>query len=885
MKQTLRESLNISRFAIKYTRLTLCFWITVTVAGVFAFSSLKYALFPDVTFPVVIIQATAPFNTAEETELRLTNPLEESLRSINKAELFSSSYPGQSIINVAFNARLKLSKSTKTVKNALKQAALPSNTSVKVRPFSINESAAISYAIQSETQPLERLADIARQKIIPPLEKLPGVSRVELLGDSNFRKTKDINSKDINSDETNSPTLVRFNRKDVLSIRIVKQADANTLNVVSLTEKAIDGLQTDLPDVNLILAETQADYIEEATQSTIQGLIGAIVLAILVIFLFLRNFQATLITALAIPISLLGTAIVMVIAGFNFETLTLLALALVIGIIIDDAIVDIENITRHIDRGESPKQAAIKGTDEIGLTVTASTVTIAAVFIPIAFIGGNLGHFFKPFSLTVSAAVLISLMVARTLSPVLAIYWMKPRTRQFEKKRDFFLVRPYINLLNWSLVNRKIVIIIAIISLILGFSLIPLIPKGFIPKLDRGEFNITYTLPVPQIPRRLHTSFGSNTSSWISDLAQSPEQFLLRINSRVGRKFEQLILDNSNVKSAYTIAGVHGDPLKGKIYVKLHSNRESSTSEVQEHIRYILPKLRGETTSIEDILFVETGDDSPLKVALLGNDFKSLRKTANKLKSRIKEVPGLVDIKMSGEDEQTLMIEHFQQQRVIYITANLTEGFGLGDVTDKVISITQSNLPPDVSLDIQGASAQVRKIFSEFAIALILAIICMIAVLYISFGRWLEPLVVVLSLPFSLIGAMLALLITQSDFGMISLIGLIFLLGLLDKNAILLMDYINQLRQQGINRHQAILETGKVRLRPIIMTTTSTILGMLPIALGLGAGSELRQPMAVAITGGLITSSLLSLIIVPVLYSLLEDGWTKIVSNIFKLSK
>ncbi|XTZ10880.1 MAG: efflux RND transporter permease subunit, partial [cyanobacterium endosymbiont of Rhopalodia yunnanensis] len=640
-------------------------------------------------------------------------------------------------------------------------------------------------------------------------------------------------------------------------------------------------LQANLPDIRLILAETQADYIEEATQSTIQGLIGAIVLAILVIFPFLQNFQATLITALTIPISLLGTAIVMMIAGFNLETLTLLALALVIGIIVDDAIVDIENIARHIDRGENPKKAAIKGTDEIGLTVTASTITIAAVFIPIAFIGGNLEHFFKPFGLTVSAAVFISLMVARTLSPVLAIYWMKPKREKNKKKRVFFLVRPYRNLLNWSLVNRKIVITIALISLVLGLSLIPLIPRGFVPKLDRGEFNIIYTLPVPKIPQRLRINFNNNTSSWISDLAQSPEQFLLRINSRVGKKFEQLILDDFNVKSAYTIAGIHGDPLKGKIYVKLNSDRQFSTSEVQERIRNTLPKLRGVTTSIEDILFVETGDDSTLKVALLGNDFKSLRQTAEKLKSHIKDVPGVGEVKMSSEDEQTLVIEHFQRQRVIYITANLTERVGLGDVTNKVISITQSNLPHDISFDIQGASAQVRKIFSEFAIALILAVVCMIAVLYVSFGRWLEPLVVVLSLPLTLIGAMFALLITQNDFGMISLIGLIFLLGLLDKNAVLLMDYISQLRQQGINRHQAILETGEVRLRPIIMTTTSTILGMLPIALGLGAGSELRQPMAVAIIGGLITSSLLSLIIVPVLYTLLEDGWIKIVNKNF----
>ncbi|WP_267383837.1 efflux RND transporter permease subunit [Cyanobacterium sp. uoEpiScrs1] len=877
MKQALRESLNISRFAIKHARLTLCFWGMVVILGCFAFSSLKYALFPDVSFPVVVIQATASFDTAEETELRLTNPLEESLKSLSKAELFSSSYPGQSIINIAFDARLQLNKSTKIVKNAIKQASIPSDTILKVRTLSINESAAISYAIQSQIKPLETLADIAREEIIPSLEKLPGVSRVELLGDGNFRKIKDVNS-----DEINPPTLVRFNSKNVLSVRIVKQSNANTLNVVNLTKKAIHGLESALPDIQLILAETQADYIEEATQSTIQGLIGAIILAVLVIFPFLRNFQATLITALTIPVSLLGTAIVMRIAGFNLEILTLLALALVIGIIVDDAIVDIENIARHIDCGEHPKKAAIKGTDEIGVTVTASTITIVAVFIPIAFIGGNLEHFFKPFGLTVSAAVFISLMVARTLSPVLAIYWIKPRIKGTKNKKVFFLVRPYRNLLNWSLVNRKVVITIAIISFILGLSLIPLIPKGFIPKLDRGEFNLIYTLPVPKIPQRLLTNSNSNTSSWISNLAQSPEQFLLRINSRIGTKFEQLILDDPNVRSTYTIVGIHGNPLMGKIYVKLNGNRQFSTSEVQEHIRDILPKLRGVTTSIEDILFVETGDDSTLKVALLGNNFKSLQQAGKELKLNIQEVPGLVDVKMSGEGEKNLAIEHFQRQRVIYITANLKEGVGLGDVTNKVISITQSNLPSDISFDIQGASAQVRKIFGEFTIAVISAVICMIAVLYISFRRWLEPLVVLLSLPLTLIGAMFALLITQNDFGMISLIGLIFLLGLLDKNAILLMDYINQLRQRGIDRHQAILETGEVRLRPIVMTTASTILGMLPIALGLGAGSELRQPMAVAIIGGLTTSSLLSLIIVPVLYTLLEDGWIKIMNKIFK---
>jgi multidrug efflux pump subunit AcrB len=302
---------------------------------------------------------------------------------------------------------------------------------------------------------------------------------------------------------------------------------------------------------------------------------------------------------------------------------------------------------------------------------------------------------------------------------------------------------------------------------------------------------------------------------------------------------------------------------------------------MQEKIREKLPQLKGGTISIEDILFVETGDDAPLKVALLGENVQTLNQTAETLKKQLKDIPGLVDIKISG-DKNNLIIEHFQEKRVVYITANLLEEVGLGDVTNKVVKTAKTILPSGVTLDVQGASAQVRSIFQEFGFALVLAIICMLTVLYIPFGRWLEPLVVVLSLPLSIVGAMFGLLITQSDFGMISLIGLIFLLGLLNKNALLLMDYTNQLRERGMSRDEAILTTGETRLRPIIITTASTILGMLPIALGLGAGSELRQPMAVAIIGGLMTSSLLSLIVVPVLYTLLEDSWGKLSPKKFK---
>jgi multidrug efflux pump subunit AcrB len=282
---------------------------------------------------------------------------------------------------------------------------------------------------------------------------------------------------------------------------------------------------------------------------------------------------------------------------------------------------------------------------------------------------------------------------------------------------------------------------------------------------------------------------------------------------------------------------------------------------------------------VEDILFVQTGDDSPLKVALMGEDLNLLQITAETLKTEVEKIPGLIQIKLTGITKNGDSIEHFKGKRAVYLSANLAPDYTLGEITKQVEAIAQSLLPTGISLELQGDSARIGQVFTEFGISLMLSLAGMLFILIWLFRSLLEPIVIALSLPLSIVGAMLGLLITQSDFGMISLIGLIFLLGLLDKNAILLIDYANQLRKQGLNRHEALLETGVVRLRPILMTTASTILGMLPLALGLGAGAELRQPMAVAIMGGLITSSLLSLIVVPVLYTLVEDFWKQ---NTFK---
>lgn len=913
----IRDHFNISRLAIRHGWFTVCCWIVIAVAGLFAFSSLKYALFPDISFPVVVVNATAPLETALESEAQLVLPLEtelEPIEGLNK--ILSSTAAGRTVMNLRFAVGTDLAESTRAVEGAIAQANLPAEAATEVIPLNLNEATAVTYALTSDELPLMDLADLAETEVRPAFEALSGVLRVDLLGvGTQSAASQDEWEGSFLQNLQNPPTLIRFEGQEAVALEVVKREDANTLEVVEAAETAVQELQPVLSDVQLTLAATQADYIQAATQATIDSLLGAILIAVLVILGFLRSWRATLITALAIPLSLLGTSIVMAIYGFNLETITLLALALVIGIIVDDAIVEIENIVRHLELGLSPREAALKATEEIGLTVSASTLTIVAVFLPVAFMGGTVGQFFKPFGLTVSAAVLTSLLVARTLSPVLAVYWLRSRPRQPESEAagaapDSLLERGYGRALLWSLRHRWVVVAIATASFAIGISVIPLIPRGFIHQLDRGEFYLNYTAPLPQLPAQIAAADPTQLAQQAgladtdgvppqlpeADAAQlaqqaalaeagnspqipgDPRDRLLQSTLDEADSLEAQVFDLPETISLLTIVGGQGRPNEGSLYVKLTPSRDRDTAAVQAALREALPESDTVTTSVEDIQFVDTGE-KPLRVALLGDDILALNQAAAEIRDEVANLPGFADIQITGEANTAadiVEIERQNGQRVAYISANLGEGNALGDATNQVVAIAESVVPEDVQIDLGADSARIGEVLGSFSRTLVFAIICMLVVLIIPFGRLLEPAVVGLSLPLSVTGAMFALLIIQSEFGIVSLLGLLFLLGLLDKNALLLMDYANQLRRSGLQRTEAILQTGLVRLRPILMTTASTVLGMVPIALGLGAGAELRQPMAVAIIGGLLTSTLLSLIVVPVLYTLLEDGWSQL---------
>jgi multidrug efflux pump subunit AcrB len=716
--------------------------------------------------------------------------------------------------------------------------------------------------------------------------------------------------------------------------------------------------------VKLTLAATQAEYINQATHSTIDALIEAIVLSVIVMYPFLWNWKATIISALAIPTTLFGTFIVMAVLGYNLETITLLALALVIGIIVDDAIVDVENIIRHLETGKPPRQAVIEATNEIGLTVTAATLTVVAVFLPVGLMEGVIGQFFRPFGITVSVAVIISLLVARTLSPMLGAYWLRAPRSQADKESPIFetqssktdspdsiaenpdslpaddgsfvdreeyhtgFVGWYRNLLEWSLDHRLIVIGLAIVSFVAGLVLIPFIPTGFIPKLDRGEFNIRYTAPLPILPNLVRLAKTAHlggppeanqranlpnqgngltppiqSSQTLPSLpkglpagisptnlppgvnpatlaaAKIPPINPLQDSLDVAKKLETSVRKHPAVESVFTSIGTRQQPNKGVLYIKLKKDRKARTAEVQDQIRKDLPVLKEVNTSVEDIQFVDTGGEKPLQVVLMGDNSQVLSKITKQIKRRMEKLPGFADITMNGvtdDKNKITQIERSEGQRIAYVSANLGKGIALGKATRQVEAIAREEIKKQnagklVTLERGSDSARVDEIFDSFKITLGLAVLCIMVVLVLLFKSLLDPLVVAISLPLSVVGALVPAFFTRTEFGMISIIGLILLMGLTNKSAILLVDYINQLRRAGFSRTDAILKAGPVRLRPILMTTASTILGMVPIALGLGAGAELRAPMAYTIIGGLVTSTLLSLIVIPVVYAVLDD--------------
>lgn len=779
--------------------------------------------------------------------------------------------------------------------------------------------------------------------------------------------------------EAEEQSISRVDGQRSVSLDIFKVQQANIVEVGKGVDEAIADLQGRLPaDIKIRTLWSSAEFIEGSLDRVKATIFEGALLTILIVFLFLHSWRSTIITGLTLPISVIATFIVLHAFNFSLNFMTLMALSLCIGLLIDDAIVVRENIVRHAGMGKSHRQASLDGTSEIGLAVMATTFAILAVFIPVAFMSGVIGRFFMQFGLTVAVAVLVSLFVSFTLDPMLSSVWPDPQEGRF--KRVPWLARimdkveqaidyahaVYDRLLRWALSDRRyaipllkqlasrsdrdeiprwasasprlVLLGIAALSFFGSFVVVPLVGSEFIPEEDQG-----------MLMMRINTPIGSS----------------LQYTDAKMRDVEAALRQIQGIDAIVTTVGTDEGRNYARILLKLTDKKKVSRppqKEIEKTIRERLARMAGLEMVINS---GGGGGGQPVFISILGPDTRKLTELSQDLMSRLAKIPGIADLESSekganptvavriknelasdlglttarigtalrpllagdqvstwlgpdGQDYEVIVqlpkqrreitadlgdlyisstrtnedgspmlvplrqvadfvnttspqqIKRLNLQRRISIYAN-AEGRPSGDVgTDAEKIVKAMKLPQGYRFDIGGGQQEMKETFSAAVAALGLAVIFIYLVLASQFGSFLQPVAIMMSLPLSLIGVLLALLVTGTTLNIFSIIGFIMLMGLVTKNAILLVDFTNQAIREGKGLHEAILEAGQVRLRPILMTTMAMIFGMLPMAAGVGEGGEMLAPMGRAVIGGVITSTLLTLLIVPVLYTYLH---------------
>ncbi|MBZ5496669.1 MAG: efflux RND transporter permease subunit [Acidobacteriia bacterium] len=753
-------------------------------------------------------------------------------------------------------------------------------------------------------------------------------------------------------------TLALIDGRRALALEIRKQSGGNTVNVAEAVKAALPRLNQEFSGrAQIAVVKDLSTFIRDSVEDVRNTLILGAIFTVFVVFIFLNSWRSTVITGLTLPVSIISAFIVMKIFGFSLNILTLMGLSLAVGLLIDDAIVVRENIVRHMQHGRGHYEAARIGTSEIGLAVMATTFSIIAVFVPIAFMKGIVGRFFYEFGITVAFAVLVSLFVSFTMDPMLSSRWYDPaitagRRRGLSRVLEAFdrqferLHGVYEKTIGFALRHRAWVLGIAFLLFVAALSVFPRLGTTFMPDFDRGEFQVSFK----SAPGASLEQTESIAGDIIGTIARQPG-------------------------IAYTFttigAGASGSMNEGVIYVKLKPKavRQLSDYQLRSLLRSQFASYGLATTSVEEV--TEMGDAKPVQISVRGPDLAGLDRLSMQVADLARAVPGAVDVdrsldrdkpevkiridrklasdlginldsvavtlrallngevatqfedpegdaydvrvRLAAQQRRALetlndvdilsskkdlagkdmlipvgqvagfqrstsasQIRRYDLIREVRVSAN-TAGRPMGDVVNDIRARGSAlNLPSGFEVLYTGEAEDMRESFGYIYDALILAVVFIYLILASQFGSFTHPLAIMLSLPLSLIGVVGMLLLTGDTLNIMSMIGLILLMGLVTKNAILLIDYTNKLRRGGIERDAALGKAGNTRLRPIVMTTLAMIFGMLPLAFQIGAGSEIRAPMARAVIGGLITSTLLTLLAVPVVYSLLDDLMRKV---------
>jgi HAE1 family hydrophobic/amphiphilic exporter-1 len=1015
-----------TRISIGNPVLATMMMLAFVVLGLFSYNRLAVDQFPDVSFPVVVVQTEYPGASPEIVESDVTRKIEEQINTVSGINRVSSrSYEGVSVVIVEFDLVTEPARAAQDVREkvALVRAAFKKEVKEPIiSRFNPDDQPVISLAVQSPTRDARELTTLAEQVVKRRIENARGVGRVTVVGgvrrevqivlrpaemealkvgvDQILTAVRNENQElpagSIVTREREQSVQIRGRLKSVadferivvarrgsqpvylgqvarvvdgqeereslatvdgqraVSLDVVKAQGENTIEVVDNVRRLATELQKQLPaDVKLGVVRDQSTSIRNSVKGVQRNIIEGAILTVVIVFLFLSSWRSTVITGLTLPISLIGTFLVMYAMGFTINLVTLLALSICVGLLIDDAIVVRENIVRHQAMGKHHRLAALEGTAEIGLAVTATTFTIVAVFLPVGFMGGIIGKFFKQFGVTVAFAVMLSMFISFTLDPMLSAVWPDPDAegargtgpvarllRRFERLMRR-LEDGYVAVLRWGLAHRWTTIGGAVLTLVAALAMARSIGSEFVPQPDNNEMYLQFYTPV-----------GSSLEL-TADKTRQVDAAL--------REFPEVV---------FTYATVNTGATQGKNYatvvvrLKDRKERTRSVKQLVAPVRERIERVAGIT--ITNLGVFSTFGNKQIEVSVQGPDQNQLESLAALAVAEMRQIPGVVDLDTSSKPAKpTIAVEvdralasdlgvgvaqvggalrpllagevastwkapdnenydvrirlPLEGRRDVEDLARLTVASVLPDAdgaprmvplrqvaklvaSEGPTQINRNNLtreiaitanvygaaPGTVGLEIQkrlktvtlppgyafvtgGATKDMQESFGFALQALLLAVVFIYMILASQFRSFIQPVAIMVSLPLSLIGVMVALLAWRSTLNMFSVIGFIMLMGLVTKNAILLIDFANQQRRAGMDRAQALLAAAEIRLRPILMTTLAMVFGMLPLAISTTEGAEQRAPMAHAVIGGVIASTLLTLLVVPVLYTLLDD--------------
>ena len=743
-------------------------------------------------------------------------------------------------------------------------------------------------------------------------------------------------------------SIAKLDGQTVVAFNITRSRGASEVEVMELVNAELAKLSADVGNISIEKVYDRATPVAEDYQASLRMLIEGGLLAVVVVFLFLRNIRATFVAAVALPLSVIPTFLGMYLFGFSLNIISLLALSLVIGVLVDDAIVEVENIIRHLRMGKTPYEAAMEAADEIGLAVVATTFTLIAVFLPTAFMGGIVGQFFRQFGWTAALSIFASLMVARLITPMMAAYILKPEKKHVEKQSA--LMDWYLKVVSWTLDHRWMTMGATLVLFVASLALVKLLPTSFIPDNDIDQTRVAIELTpdvaledtervaalaserilaMPEVTN-IFTSVGEAQATMDSNSSGGKAENIAGLDivlapraergskQEIERKMSTILAEvpgarftvglSSGGETGYNFSLTSTDPqlLEQTVQQMMSEIRElpsagavtSDRSLPRQELTVTPNRLamadKGVTTQdIATTLRVATVGDYEQRLSKLNLDTRQIPivvRLPDIAKQNVSQLEGLYvpsalpagqgvrvgEVATLDFGTGPAQISRLDRERAISITVQPANG-ELGDLVQAVKSIpSMQQLPASITIIDQGQAENMAELFSGFVIAMSVGVVCILGVLILLFGRILQPFTILMALPLSIGGAFVGLVITNSSLSMPSMIGFIMLMGIATKNSILLVDYALIAQRRGLARFEAIIDACRKRARPIIMTTIAMGAGMLPLVFGWGdADPTFRRPMAAAVLGGLVTSTLLSLVVIPVVYTLMDDlsGW------------